>query len=72
MIKIGDPLPTATLMEYQHAEDGTCATSGPQCTSSPGSSSAAMLPSGRQTRISAWGIARPMLSGWLPTSSGGK
>ncbi|GAB2743784.1 peroxiredoxin [Melaminivora jejuensis] len=30
MIKIGDPLPTATLMEYQHAEDGTCATSGPQ------------------------------------------
>ncbi|AVP56701.1 peroxiredoxin [Pulveribacter suum] len=30
MIKIGDALPAATLMEYQHAEDGTCATSGPQ------------------------------------------
>ncbi|WP_312758878.1 peroxiredoxin [Pulveribacter sp.] len=30
MIKIGDTLPAATLMEYQHAEDGTCATSGPQ------------------------------------------
>lgn len=30
MIKIGDTLPATTLMEYQHAEDGTCASSGPQ------------------------------------------
>ncbi|GAB1384956.1 peroxiredoxin [Melaminivora sp.] len=30
MIKIGDALPAAMLMEYLHAEDGTCSTSGPQ------------------------------------------
>ncbi len=30
MIKIGDSLPAATLMEYQHADGGACATTGPQ------------------------------------------
>ena len=30
MIKIGDSLPAVTLMEYQHAGEGTCTTSGPQ------------------------------------------
>ncbi|AVO51014.1 peroxiredoxin [Melaminivora suipulveris] len=30
MIKIGDSLPAVTLMEYQHAGEGACTTSGPQ------------------------------------------